>query len=1161
MNLPAAAVRRPVAVGMITLAVVTFGLLAAGRLPVRLLPDLSWPTVTIETDYPDAAPVEVETFVTRPIEEAVGVIPGVRRVRSVSRAGRSEVTLEFQWGTRIEETALDVREKLGRVELPREAEAPRVLRFDPNQEPVIRLALGGNLPLTEIRRLAERQVGPRLESIAGVAAAKVRGGLEPEVQVLVDDRRLAALGLGIADVARALRAENINRPGGRLEDRGAVFLVRTLNEFEDLDQVRRTVIRRTANGVVRVADVAEVRFGHADPEEVARVDGRTAVELDLYREGAVNTTEMAANVREALPAVRQGLPPGLHLELLSDRSRYIDRAISEVKSAALLGGLLAVLVLYFFLRDPASTGIIALAIPVSVAATFLPLLAQRVTLNIMSLGGLALGIGMLVDNAIVVLEAIDRRRREGLSRREAAAKGAGEVGGAITASTLTTVAVFLPIVFVEGVAGQLFRDLALTVCWSLLASLAVALTLVPALAALGDAGGAATARARTLFLFDRLEGPRAARAFPRPGDVLRGSGSTASRVFLFPVRLLALVLGAAGFALALPFVVAFSEERGLRARQGLPRWLAGFGWPLAARPPAERTPVEEAAWWATYPLRLLIFGLVRLLALATFGLVFGLWKAASGIFAVVTWPVLVAWKGIARAYPPLLRRALAARWAILAAAVLAFAGSLLLIPRLGTELVPDLSQGEFGVRIVFPEGTPLSVTSARVEAAERALLARDDLARVFSLCGILPGAGGSQETIGENLAQVEVALPPGTGPAEEARIAEEVRRVVERRTGAEVELTRAALLGVRPPVEVEVYGNDLDELAAAAERVRREIQRVPGVRDVTSTTQAGQPEVRVLLDHDRLARLGLDAATVGDLLRAAIRGDLVGKFRREDDRIDIRVRVAGKSRRRAEDVASLMVPTGTGTALPVSALGKIVLARGPAAIHRLAGGRMARVTAAYGGRDLGGALADIRARLAALDLPADVEARLAGQDEDMQASFRSLRLALVLALFLVYVVMASQFESLRRPLVILFTAPLGLVGVVLALWLTGTPIGVLVGIGTVLLAGIVVNNAIVLVDAVARRLREGQPLEEAIVGGGSERLRPILMTTATTVLGLLPLALGRGPGAELRVPLAVSVIGGLTVATLLTLVVIPCVLRVSERRTGAASTAPGDETP
>jgi HAE1 family hydrophobic/amphiphilic exporter-1 len=1061
--LPRFAVNRPVTVLMATLAVATFGVLAVQRLPVDLLPDLSYPTLTVQTEYPDAAPVSVEQFVTRPIEEAVGVIPGVRDMRSVSRAGLSEVTLEFEWGASMDYAGLEVRERLGLVELPVEAEIPRVLRFDPQLEPIMRIAFIGDRPLDELRQLADRWLKPKLESVVGVAAARVRGGLDPEIVVEVDEDRLAALGLDMNDLARALREENINRPGGTLRDFNAVYLVRTLHEFSTLEQLERTVVRESPSGRVRIEDIAMVRRGHRDREEITRYDGREVVEIALYRQGLANTVAVAGSIRERLAEIRTEMPPDLRLEPLTDLSTYISAAVGEVWTAAWMGGLLAVLVLYFFLRDPRATGIIALTIPVSVVATFLAMQQAGVTLNIMSLGGLALGVGMLVDNSIVVLEAIDRRRTEGMGRAEAAAVGAGEVSGAVTAATLTTVSVFLPIVFVEGVAGQLFRDQAITVCLSLLTSLVVSLTLIPSLS--GFSSGFAAAVAAT----------------DRSGPVLFRVG------------------------------------------------------PLELRRPAGGR-LMRLGGWLLLPVRLVV-----LVALLVIGAV---WQVTSRVFDTLTAPLSRTVDALGRRYPRILEVALARRYTVLGVAFLVLAASVAVLPRLGTTLVPDLAQGEFAFQLRVPEGTTLEATAETVERVEAALVDDPVFETVFSVVGSLPSAASGRRTLGENLAQINFRLVDEADAEAEAAAVERVRQVLERFPRVEAELVRPQVLSVKPPVAVQVFADDLEILDRAAAAVQRTLESIPELDDVTSTVEPGSPEILVELDRERAAALGVSSDELGASLRGKIRGDVIGEFRDGEERIDIRLRASEPFRSMASEVEALRIRLDDGTAVPVSAVADITIGRGPAAIHRSSGSRMAEITAAASIRDLGAVIDRVRAEIGGLDLPRGAQAEVAGQDTELETSFRSLWLALGLATFLVYVVMASQFESFIHPAVILMAVPLAIIGVVGALLLTGTSISVLVLIGAVMLAGIVVNNAIVLVDAVNRRRREGAGVDTALVEAGRERLRPILMTTATTVLALLPMALGLGAGDELRAPLAITVIGGLAVATVLTLVVTPCLYRV-----------------
>lgn len=1084
----AAAVRRPVSVLTCVLAVAVFGLLAAQRLPTALLPDLSYPTLTIQTSYPDAAPTSVEQLVTQPLEESVGVIPGLRSLRSVSRAGTSEVVLEFDWDEDMDLAALEVRERLGLASLPDEVEAPRVLRYDPGLEPMLRVALRGR-PLDELTELADRWLEPRLTAVEGVAAVKLRGARAAEVLIEADPERLANHGLTFLDLETALRTEDVNLPGGTLQDYGAVYLVRTLHELRDLETIRQTLVREEGGTKVRIGDVANVRRGLEERVEVALVDGEEALELALQREGSANPIRAAAAAHQELEAIRQDLPPGTELVVLSDPTQAIERAVADVWSAALVGGLIAILVVYFFLRDLVATAVVALTIPVSVLATFLPMQQAGVSLNVMSLGGLALGIGMLVDNSIVVLEAIDRRRLEGASRALAAALGVGDVAGAVTAATATTVSVFLPIVFVEGIAGQLFRDLAVTVCFSLLASLLASLTLIPALVAL-DPG-------RWLSLGVGLPGSEEA----LPAGTLR----------LGPIALLPL-----------------GEGRGARA------------------------------------LGLLLLPLRLLLALIV-GLGWLVIQGATRTLNLLTQPLSSALDVLGRRYPEALRGVLRWRLSVLGVTVALFGLSLVGAESLPRSLVPSLAQGSLVFQLRLPEGTPLERTLQAVKQLQAPLGGDPSFRRVFATVGAIPAAGSGRTTQGEHLARLDCVLAPGVS---EGQARARVKAVLASLPTMVAEEREGQALSLSAPIAVDLFCEDLGRLEAGAARIQSALALLPGLTDVTSTAEAGTPELRIRPLRERAANLGASADTVARALRRQVRGELVGRLREPDRRIDLRLRAGPVYRERVEAVRRLRVRLQSGEVVPISAVAEVSLERGPAALYHVSGARVARLEARLADDetsrgDLSGSLAAVRRLLAEAQLPAGVVAELAGQDRELEASFSSLRLALGLAVFLVFVVLAVQFESLRHPLVILLSVPLGAIGVVATLVLSGASLSVLALIGAVLLAGIVVNNAIVLVDAVNRRRQAGEGLEDALVGGAGERLRPILMTSATTVLALLPMAIGWGAGNELRAPLAHTVIGGLVGATFLTLLVIPCVYRVlagqgvareegAERGSGAA---------
>ena len=1091
-------IKRRVTVAMAAVAVLLFGLVAFGRLPINLLPDISYPSLTIESRYPGAAPVEVEALLTRPVEETVGVVAGVQRLHSVSRPGLSQVTLEFDWDRNMDFAALDVRQKLDLLTLPRDASKPVLLRFDPSNDPIMRLYLTGSDDLYQLRYLGEEVLKKDLESVEGLAAVKVHGGFEEEIQVQVDEGKLSLLGLSIAEVQDRLARENINQAGGSLYEREARYLVRSRNEFEDLDDILQTVVFSDGDRIVNLGDVATVVRGHRQRDVITRfgspedtLDGSEAVELALYKEGDANTVTVAKAVERRLELIRDELPEGVALNVGVDQSGFIQASIDEVLMNAGLGGLIAIVILLLFLKDPRSTLIIGVSIPLSVIATFFLMYRTGTSLNIMSLGGLALGVGMLVDNAIVVLEAIYKKREEGFGALEAAQRGASDVGQAVVASTLTTVAVFLPVVFLEGVAAQLFRDQALTVSFSLIASLAVSLTLIPMLAA----------------------------------------------------------------------VIGGLEERGRRTTQEAPRDLP---WP---RRILYYTFVGFPSWLLGR-LRWLLQQVGRLLTLLA--------KPFGWIFDRLLGSVTAA-------YPPLLRGALGARFVVLLLAAGLMAGTVLLVPTLGLDLIPTISQGEFSFRVELPEGTPLDVTDRFIHDVQQVLV---DDPRVATFSSISGGAGlslSSTGTEGENVGRIQVRLRPGMTQEDEMAVADLLREQLACSGTATFKFERPSVFTFRTPVEVEVYGDNLEQLYAVSSELQTGIADVPGVVDLKSSAELGNPELQVTFNREQLVQLDLDLAQVAATVRSKIQGNVATRFTQEDREIDILVHSVDMGQATIDEVGDLIVgqravggtrtirertesgfivdrevPSGVAHNVPIrlKTVADIRLTEGPSEIRRIGQKRAALISGNLQGRDMGAVATDVGEVLDSASLPLGVVAELGGQQDEMSRSLRSLLLAMGLAVFLVYLVMASQFESFLHPFVIIFTLPLGAVGVVLALAVTGNTINVVALIGVVMLAGIVVNNAIVLIDAVNRlRREEGLSQREALMEAGRQRLRPILMTSATTIFGLLPMALGLGEGAELRAPLAITVIGGLAVATLLTLVIIPVVYSLLDRGRNLAANA------
>ncbi len=1050
MSLATLSVRRPVAVGMLVVAVAIFGAVSFSRLPVNLLPDISYPTLTIETRYAGAAPAEVESLVTRPIEEAVGIISGVQRLTSRSRSGLSQVTLEFAWKTNMDLATLDAREKLDLVTLPRDTEKPAILRFDPASDPILRLGLSGKGDLGRLRQVAEDEVKKDLESIDGLASVKVEGGLERQIEVRVDESRLASYDLTVQDVVAALARNNVNLAGGSIYEHEARYLVRTLNEFQTIEDVDATIVRDEAGRQVVLRDVADVRWGHRDREVIARINGEESVSLNVYKEGDANTVAVARAVKARLGQAQKALPEGLTLSTIFDQSTFIEGAISEVIDNAWQGGLLAILVIFLFLRDGRSTAVISLSIPISVVATFVIMYQMGLSLNIMSLGGLALGIGMLVDDSIVVLEVISRHREMGKSLWQAAIDGTGEVQGAVVASTLTTVAVFLPIVFVEGVGGQLFRDQALTVSFSIIASLAISLTLIPMLSA---KFGSAVAPEPMAAPVTRLAKVRRAVFYTAPVALLRS------------VRfLIGIVMLPVGWLLK-PVFAGFSR-------------------------------LEDITY---------------------------------------------------RLYPRAIGAALRHPWLVIGTAILLFAVSVAGAGRLGVELIPPMSQGEFAFEVKLPEGTPIEATDRLLADLARGARQVPGIGTVFSTAG--GGRGGAdQGSRAENVGELLVLMRDRNDrPAEDAGIGQ-IRTTLERLPAVAATFSRPSYFTFKTPVELELYADDYETLRQASVTAAARLAAVPGLADIASSAEEGSPEVRIRFNPDQLARLGLTPESVSQTLRAKIRGDVATRISEGDREIDVLVRASDGDRDEVSDIAGLVVQRRAGVAIPLRAVAATELETGPSEIRRIGQRRAVVISGNLQGRDLGSVTADIERVVADAGLPPAVTARMGGQNLEIQTSFRSLYLAIGLAVFLVYFVMAAQFESLLHPLIIMFSIPLGAVGVVAALLLTGHRVSVIVLIGVVMLAGIVVKNAIVLVDHVNQRRREGLSKRDALIEAGRVRLRPILMTTLTTVLGLIPMALGLGEGAEIRAPMAVTVIGGLALSTVLTLIVIPTVYFVMDRK-------------
>ena len=1289
----AIATRRPVAILMVVLAVCVFGWVSYQRLSLNLMPDISYPTLTVRTEYPGTAPEEVETLLSRPLEQELGIVPHLVNISSISKAGQSDIILEFEWDTDMNAMSQEIREKADRVWLPQDAEKPLLLRYDPSLDPIIRIGLHGPQDLYALRYLAEHDIKRELEALVGVAAVKIKGGLEEEIHVALNERQISVMGLDINQINNRLAQNNVNLPGGNLREGQVEYLIRTLNEFVTVDEIAGLIVARQGDADVYLRDIAEVGRSHKDREIITRVNGRESVEIEIYKEADANIVAVAAGVRNALfglPEQREyveqktreaqrseeqkrqeaakadstkneeeqqkelekkkqeearkamehlrmtdfighRLPLGAKLELLSDQSGFIENSIREVQINALIGGTMAVLVLFVFLRNIVHTLIVGLTIPVSIMATFAPMYMFDVSLNIMSLGGLALGIGMLVDNSIVVLESIFRCREEGDDLVQATIRGTSEVGTAVLASTLTTITVFFPIVFVEGVAGQIFGDMALTVVFSLLASLGVALFFIPMLASrLLVAAGSVLGRQVALFLtpmptarqglteqsdrsdFLRLQALSRARVVLSSSDNRWRKAAQAAlalpyligevllRIGLAAATLVAAVLKGAFLLVSelLWWLIKPVEYFWLKRERTFQDWIGTWAaesrigpwtffervWPgiLGFESPRILGEAVQHYWhWAnrsehlaSKALKLLALPLV-LIYLAAVRFVLGtilrlvsivlhvalmlvclILMAALFLLGILLMPVFLpllflferGFRLVQQTYPALLGWALKQRLLIVGGALAALLVCWYkLLPELGTELIPQVHQAEFNLDLRLPVGTPLEETAAIVRQIEGIAGEQPQVARVATTVGTDRSASSSAEE-GEHTAQVTVRMTEGSSAAQEAALIRHLRSEVDDIPEIEVEVSHPALFSFKTPIEVEIRGYNLRQLRQLSLEAESRMAGLPGLVDVKSSLQAGNPELQISYKRDQLAAYGLSLRNVAELVRHKVQGKVATDFRQDERQIDVLVRLREEDRLGLDELRRLVVNPNAPIPIPLSAVADIRVNEGPSEIRRIDQQRSAVVTANIQGVDLGTASGLIHDELGRMDFPVGFDFMISGQNEEMETSLQSLYFALVLAIFLVYVVMASQFESLVHPFVIMFTVPLALIGVVVALYLAQVALSVVVFIGLIMLAGIVVNNAIVLIDYINTLRRTGMEKTEAIIQAGAVRLRPIAMTTATTVLGLLPMALGLGEGAEIRTPMALTVIAGLISSTFLTLVVIPTVYSLVDRR-------------
>ena len=1023
MNFARGPIQRPILTTIIYLIVITLGAVSFSRLSIDLMPEVTFPTISVITTYENVGPQEIEESISRPIEEALAAIQGVEEITSTSSEGRSMVRVLFNWGTDLDVAANDIRDRIDRIitRLPEDIARPTIRKFDLSAFPIMLIGVASDLNPLDLRQIVEDQVKYRLERVPGVAAVDIRGGLYREIHVALQAAQLKALNISTDLVLAALRNENRNIPAGLYEKGNFDILVRTQGEYHSLDEIRNTIITTRKGIPIRISDIAEVQDSWEEVRQLVRIDGKPGLRIAVNKQSGSNTVNVAQAVIGEMAAINRDIPQ-IRLLSLMDTSVYIRNSISNVGKAVLFGGSLAVLILFLFLRNISSTLIISTAIPISIIATFGLMYFGKFTLNTITFGGLALGIGMLVDNAIVVLENIYRHRESGAHYTQSALDGTAEVWSAIMASTLTTLVVFIPVIFIRGISGIMFQQMAYVVSFSLFCSLTVALTLIP-------------------MLSSRFLHYQSAEHYQNENLLHR--------------------------------LYAYSEETFLRIER---RYAQLLGWSLAHK----KTVV-----------------------------------AIAGSLLII---------------------------------------AIILIRFVGVELMPATDESEVRVNIEMAVGSRLEVVDQAVKTVESVV--RREVPEAISMLSNIGGSGYGSSS-GGHTAEVRIRLVPrGERKRSSEQVANDLRRqliglpgvTLRSRAGQGLFIMRAGTTS-SSTISVEIRGYDLEIAHQLAKRVDALIQKIPGITDTRISRQEGSPEQIVYIDRQKAADLGLGVSRIGDALQTAVGGTQASYYRDGGRQYRILVRLSEEDRQDLGELLDLTVINNRGEPVVLRNVVQVVNQEGPVSIERKDQERIITIEANFTGRDMGSVISDIRHEIRSVPIPRNFAILFGGDYEEQQKAFRELLVGLVLAIFLIYMVMAGQFESFRDPLVVLFSIPLGVIGVVFTMILTGTIFSMQAFIGCIMLAGIVVNNAILLVDYTNQlRRRAKLPLSEAIRTAGSRRLRPILMTTLTTVLGLLPLSLGWGEGGETQAPLARVVIGGLLSSTLITLVLIPVVYSVFEQR-------------
>ncbi|MDF2874840.1 MAG: mdtC [Sporomusa sp.] len=1001
MKLTEISIKRPVFSTVIILALVVLGLVSYMSLNVDQYPSIEIPVVAVTVQYPGASPEQVETKVTQKVEEAVNVVSGVEHVTSTASEGMSTTVIQFTMETNADTAAQDVRDKIGSLQalLPEDAKAPTVIRFDPDDTPIMTIALTGDLSQRELTVLAEDTLTKRLKAINGVASVTVQGGLDREIQIRLDSNQMAAYGLTVPEVINGLRNENIDSPGGKVTDGQRETDLRAVGSITSTSQFLNIPVGQRDGVQLYVRNIATIKDTTADVSSITKLDGKPALGLEIMKQSGSNTVNVVENVKKQLASINKELPPGVDLVVVRDNSITIHESVQDVQFNLIVGGVLAVAIVFLFLGNWRTTIIAGIAIPVSVIASFLAMKVLGFTLNTMSLLALSLAVGLLIDDAIVVIENIVRHLEMGKDKVTAALDGTAEIGLAVMATTFTLVAVFVPVGMMNGMVGQFFKEFGITVAASVLVSLFVAFTLTPMLSA---------------KYLDHSE----IKGTTRLGQI----------------------------------------------------WLKWNDW-------FDRVTVK---------------------------------------------------------YGEFLRLALGHRRKILLAAVVLFIGSLALMPLLGSTFVPDADNGEITVTAIVDPGLSVQAVSEMADTMSQTIRDIPEAKMTYSV------------TKANNINIMAQLSAKNERTISDTAIIEDLRQKFRDIPGAEISVSKKSGMSSGKPVSLVIQGQSLETLSDISEQVQQIVASVPGTVEVTSSYEAGNPDAQIVVNRDRASDLGISAASIADTLQAMFNGKVVTDFKEDDDAYDVRVILDPEARRSLADVNKVYLSStartnGQAVMVPLSQVTDTVYSTSPAQIKRYDNQQQITISANLSGTTLGDFNKEFNKRVANLQMPEGYKFVTTGQTQSMNDAFTGMIMALAMAVMFIFFVLAAQFESYIDPFAIMLALPLAIIGAIVGLLVMGSDLSIMSLIGIIMLMGLVTKNAILLIDFAKQRRAAGIERNQALVDAAVQRMRPIIMTTAAMIVGMIPLALGIGPGAEARAPMAHAIIGGLITSTILTLVVVPVV--------------------